>query len=111
VRSTTTEQPATVADGVVTIGDERWRVGEAGDLVAVGDWDCDARATAAVVRPATGEVWVYDSWASAGRPLTARPGPAVPGATAARAVAGSGCARLEVTTAAGDRRLVDLDRP
>jgi tRNA A-37 threonylcarbamoyl transferase component Bud32 len=95
-----------VAGGVVTVGDRRWRVGHRDDLATVADWDCDGRATAAVVRPTTGEVWVYDRWASAGRPVPARPGPDAPGATAARAmVAGDGCARLEVTTPEGRRIL------
>jgi hypothetical protein len=96
--------------GVVTSGNRRWQVGEAGDLAAVADWDCDGRATAAVVRPAAGEVWVYDAWATASRRVTARPGPDAPGATAVRAVpARTGrCARLEVTTAEGGRRLLDL---
>ncbi len=74
-----------VRAGVVTAGERRWQVGEPDDLAAVGDWDCEGPATAAVVRPATGEVWVYDRWASADRPVTARPGPAAMGAvTAAR---------------------------
>ena len=30
-----------------------------GDLVAVADWDCDGRATPALVRPSTGEVFVF----------------------------------------------------
>jgi hypothetical protein len=98
-----------VASGVVTAGDRRWRVGDPGDLSAVADWDCDGRASAAVVRPATGQVWIYDDWATASRPVTARPGPTAPGATAARAVPGrAGCARLEVTTSDGGRQLLDL---
>jgi hypothetical protein len=102
-------EPLSVRAGVVTAGDRRWRVGDAADLAAVADWDCDGRATAAVVRPVTGEVWVYDAWASDGEEVTARPGPAAPGAVAARPVAGpGGCGRLEVTTAAGERRRLDL---
>jgi hypothetical protein len=102
-------EPVSVRAGVVTAGDRRWRVGDAADLAAVADWDCDRRATAAVVRPATGEVWVYDAWASDGEEVTARPGPAAPGAVTARAAPRrSGCARLEVTTAEGGRRLLDL---
>jgi hypothetical protein len=102
-------EPVVVTDGVVTAGDRRWRVAESEDLAAVADWDCDGRATAAVVRPGTGEVWVYDGWAAADRPVTARPGPDVPGVTRARAVpARGGCARLEVTTAGRGRRLLDL---
>jgi hypothetical protein len=86
-------------------------VGGAADLAAVADWDCDGRATAAVVRPTTGEVWVYDRWASDGEQVTARPGPTAPGAVAARAVPDPGpgsCERLEVTTAEGGRRRLDL---
>jgi hypothetical protein len=103
-------EPVQVRGVVVATDGRRWRVGEGGDLAAVADWDCDGRATAAVVRPATGEVWVYDGWAGAGRTVTARrPGPTAPGATEVRAVPGpSGCVRLEVTTAGGDRRLLDL---
>lgn len=102
-------EPVSVRAGVVTAGDRRWRVGDAADLAAVADWDCDGRATAAVVRPATGEVWVYDGWASDGEEVAARPAPAAPGAVAARPVPGpGGCGRLEVTTAEGGRRLLDL---
>jgi hypothetical protein len=102
-----------VQAGVVTADGARWRVGEPADLAAVADWDCDGRATAAVVRPATGEVWVYDGWAPAGATATARPVPAVPdlaGAATARAVVDDeGCARLEVATGSGVRQLLELD--
>lgn len=40
----------------------RWRVGEVGDRVAVGDWDCDGVPTLGVYRPATGEWFVFRSW-------------------------------------------------
>jgi hypothetical protein len=101
-----------VLGGVVTADGARWRVGEPGDLAAVADWDCDGQATAAVVRPATGEVWVYDDWAPAGATATARPVPAVPdlaGAASAHAVVDDeGCARLEVSAASGARQLLEL---
>jgi hypothetical protein len=47
----------------VTVGATTWVVGRAGDRPAVGDWDCDGRATVALLRPATGEVFVFGSWA------------------------------------------------
>jgi hypothetical protein len=104
-----------VRDGVVHADGTRWRVGEPADLAAVADWDCDGRATAAVVRPATGEVWVYDDWVPAGATATARPVPAVPGlvgaASARPVVDDEGCARLEVATAGGERRSLVLGRP
>jgi len=101
-----------VRGGVVTADGARWRVGEPADLAAVADWDCDGQATAAVVRPSTGEVWVYDDWAPAGATATARPVAAVPGlagAASTRPVTDDeGCGRLEVATADGDRRLLEL---
>lgn len=45
--------------------DGRWfEAGQAGDHVTVGDWNCDGTATPAVVRPSTGEVFVFDRWVS-----------------------------------------------
>jgi hypothetical protein len=76
----------------------------------VADWDCDGRATPALVRAATGEVWVYDRWATAAGPVAARPGPPAPGVPAAVAAVDGpdGCAGLEVTIAEGYVRLLDL---
>jgi hypothetical protein len=33
-----------------------------GDVVLVGDWDCDGVATVAVWRPAAGVVFVFEGW-------------------------------------------------
>lgn len=52
-----------VVDGtVVTVGELRFEVGQPGDQVAVGDWDGDGLRTAAVLRPATGAVFLFSSW-------------------------------------------------
>lgn len=40
----------------------RWSVGTSGDLVTLGDWNCDGRATIALVHPDTGAVSFYASW-------------------------------------------------
>ncbi len=40
----------------------RWRLGIEGDLIAVGDWNCDGRSTLAVVRPRSGLAAFYESW-------------------------------------------------
>ncbi|MDH3755091.1 MAG: hypothetical protein OEU32_14570 [Acidimicrobiia bacterium] len=55
-----------IADGVVTVNDRRYAVGVAGDRLAVGDWDCDGLATVAVVRPSSGEIFIFDAWAQRG---------------------------------------------
>jgi hypothetical protein len=53
-------------DGILERGSERWSLGQGGDLVTVGDWDCDGEATPAVLRPATGAVYALASWAAEG---------------------------------------------
>ena len=55
----------------VVVGDRRYRLGSDGDVVAVGDWDCDGVATAAVLRPSTGSVHMFDRWAAADGPARA----------------------------------------
>lgn len=98
----------TLADGVVSAAGRRWSVGVEGDVVALGDWDCDGRATPAVVRPGEGSAWVFDAWAEPGVDVKAEPAGAVPGAVAARGVDpdGDGCHLLEVTDAGGDTSIV-----
>lgn len=43
-------------------GATAWQVGRAGDLAAVGDWNCDGMATLGVYRPSTGSWFAFDSW-------------------------------------------------
>jgi hypothetical protein len=50
-----------IDSGAVLIGGVRYPVGEAGDQVAVGDWDCDGVATVALVQDG-GRVYVFDGW-------------------------------------------------
>jgi hypothetical protein len=47
----------------VQVGTSRFEVGRPGDVVTLGDWDCDGGATPAVLRPTTGEVFVFPAWA------------------------------------------------
>ncbi len=78
---TTTLVPEAVgAAPVIESAGVRYSVGRPGDEVAVGDWDCDGHPTAAVVRPATGEVFVFASWAAPGEELTVTPVLRIPGA-------------------------------
>ncbi len=74
-------------------GAVRWRVGDPGDALVVGDWDCDGTATAAVVR-ASGETHLFDGWAGDGETLRARPGPRLPSGADPVVVADDGCDRL-----------------
>ncbi|MGI9605414.1 MAG: serine/threonine-protein kinase [Acidimicrobiales bacterium] len=43
---------------------ERWRVGEPGDLAAVGDWSCDGLRTLGVYRPSTGSWFTFVEWSA-----------------------------------------------
>ena len=98
------DEPVAVDGGVVEVGGARYAVGQKGDQVTVGDWDCDGRATVALLRPGTGEVFVFPGWAEPGHDLTVS---AVQTVTAARrliAASGEGeCPALVVETATGQR--------
>ncbi len=40
----------------------RWLIGQSGDHVTVGDWNCDGIATPVVLRPTSGEVFFFAVW-------------------------------------------------
>lgn len=87
--------PVRVEGGVVEVDGVRYGVGEPGDVLAVGDWDCDGTATVAAVRPSTGEVFVFDGWGE----LTVPAVTTVPGAAGAE----EGRCAVVVVDAAGAR--------
>lgn len=88
---------ASVIDGVVMFDGRRYRVGDSGDLVAVGDWDCDGTSTVAIITSGSDAVQVFDEWATAATPATARTIGHVPGATSISAD-GTRCGPPRVTT-------------
>lgn len=93
-------EPVEVDGNEVRAAGRRWVVGAPGDLVTVGDWDCDGTATPAVLRPSSGRLHVFDTWApDATTPVTAAPGPTVP--PSASAVEANGCGTATVRTADG----------
>lgn len=50
-------------------GPRRYRIGEDGDRLLLGDWNCDLIDTPGLYRPATGEVFYFDAWTEPGAPL------------------------------------------
>lgn len=54
-----------VVGRLIRHGDTWYEVGEPGDLVVLGHWSCAPLATPAVLRPSTGELFVFDRWPSA----------------------------------------------
>lgn len=97
-------EPISVDGTVVIIGDRRWSVGAAGDMVLVGDWDCDGAPTPAVLRPGDGGFFVFDRWAGEGEAATARKIGQFPGAVSATA---AGCGTAVVTLAGGGQRRLE----
>lgn len=114
-------QPAADGDGcrdavrvdgrTVAVGAARWRLGEPGDVVAVGRWDCGGSVFPALLRPATGDVFVFWRWAPHGQAVTAEPIERVAGATSIRAEpTADGCDQL-VVDRDGDNVVIEVVRP
>lgn len=49
--------------GIVQHAGRSYAIGEPGDEIAIGAFDCAAADRAAVLRPATGEIFVFEAWA------------------------------------------------
>jgi hypothetical protein len=99
VATTTPTLPAVQVepDGVITIGTQRFSVGLPDDRVAVGDWNCDGVMTPALLRPATGAVFVFDGWATEGADVSVSPTRIIAGAVDVVARDnGNGCSTLIV---------------
>jgi len=60
---------APVRGSVLVADGKRYRVGEPGDHLLMGDWRCDGVPTPAAFRPSTHEVFVFDRW-SPDEPIT-----------------------------------------
>ncbi|HEY3144564.1 MAG TPA: hypothetical protein VGJ86_25765 [Acidimicrobiales bacterium] len=101
-----------IVDGVVVAAGQRWVVGDPGDALAVGDWDCDGIATPALYRPSTGDVFVFPDWAAAGAPLAVVAVAQVSGgralATAPRTTTDATCDALAVELSSGAQHLVPV---
>jgi hypothetical protein len=94
-------EEVTLDGRTATLGSVTVLLGEEGDLVALGDWDCDGIATPALLRPATGEVFVFPRW-SIDEPLEVTATTVVPDASAVAAGSGD-CPQLVVETPDGER--------
>lgn len=100
------EEQIDVDGGVLSAGGRRWEVAGPGDVVLVGDWDCDDIATPAVVRPGSGQVWRFPRWAGGpGEAIVASLVTTVPGAVGATVGRATdlppGCDHLVVLDTAG----------
>jgi hypothetical protein len=97
--------------GTVSAGSSRWTLGEPGDVLAIGDWNCDGEASAALLRPATGDVFVFPGWAAESEPVTVEARERLPGAVGLRTEpADDGCDELVVELESGATTTVDASR-
>jgi hypothetical protein len=99
--------PAVITGTRIRIGATTFEAGRPGDRVAVDDWDCDGVPTPAVVRPGTGEVFVFDRWDPGGGPQTVAPITVVEGATEIARGAADGCAGAVVRRGAAAPMVLD----
>lgn len=91
-----------IVGNLIRRGDRWFEAGRSGDHVSLGDWDCDGVDTPAVVRPSTGEVFVFDHWPTGREPTTVAPVAVVPTAMSLETVTtASGCAPPRVRLADG----------
>jgi hypothetical protein len=97
--------PVTWSSGVVAVSSERGRppdrfaLGKASDQLLLGDWNCGRRATPALYRPSTGQVFYFAAWAAAGHdvaPSVAEPTTIVGGVPRVIHDGVRGCDRVEV---------------
>ncbi|MGB6056926.1 MAG: hypothetical protein WBF71_01580 [Microthrixaceae bacterium] len=87
--------------GNLVVSDGRiYRVGVEGDRVVVGDWNCDGDESALLLRPSSGEVYVFREWASEGQPSAAELISVIEGATELFGHSGD-CGAATVRTGSG----------
>ncbi len=91
-------QEAVTLDGrLATAGGTQFEIGRPGDKVVLGDWRCDGTVTPAVLRPSTGEVFVFRSWTVDNGEITVPATSVVAGADGLRATPRGRCEVLVVT--------------
>jgi hypothetical protein len=88
---------ATFRDGTLTVGSRRYGVGQAGDVAVIGRWTC-GEATLALLRPTSGDVWVYAAWPADDTPVRPALDASVPGARSLTVRAHGGCDTLLATS-------------
>jgi hypothetical protein len=100
-----------LADAPLTEAGHRFAAGDPGDEVVVGDWTCAGTAVPALIRPSTGEVFVFDRWASPGHDEVARPVFRTTPGSHLEAHVDDGCTTLVVRTPDSSATTVAVDGP
>lgn len=92
--------PVSIDGTTITAGGVVFRAGEADDHVSVGDWTCSGAVTPGIVRPSTGEVFLFQRWPTDDEPLEVEAAAIVPGGQRL-VVDDSGCGPPAVESAEG----------
>lgn len=100
--SPTTAAPVVSHDGML------YTIGQPGDLTLVDDWGCSGSERLLLLRPSSGDVYVFDDWATVGVPSQGRLVASVPGASALESSAGADACPVPVART-GDGALTELD--
>jgi hypothetical protein len=79
----------------------RYEIGLPGDLMVLGDWDCDGIDTPALYRPATGQLFKFFGWAEEDQPIITEP-------TGDERIGGRPQTVRDRTTGCDDVRIVDV---
>ena len=90
-----------------------YRVVGASGVVVLGRWDCRNTSTPAVLDPATGRVWVFDSWPRSGGQVAARLVATAPGGSTLRVIPQmhTYCDRIEIEGRGQRPRVANPIRP
>lgn len=97
-------EPVTVEGTTVRRAGVAWAAGGPGDVIVIGDWDCDEVPTPGVLRPSTGAFYVFDRWAPEGTEVEARVAGRMPGAVGARP---TGCGSVVLHGGDGTTRAIE----
>lgn len=103
----------TFNDGTLEAPGTLWRVGAAGDQVAVGDWWCTGVRTLTLLRPTTGEIFAFPRWADKDNDLRVDLAGTVPGGQSVRPadLDGDGCHELVIDRGGLPPEVVVLPTP
>lgn len=91
-------EPLDLRDGVLTYRGSRYALGDPGDSLVAGDWNCSGEPSLALLRRNAGEIFAFDRWPGDRGTITARRVGQVEHAIDLRVVDidGDGCHELEV---------------
>ncbi len=107
---TTTTTAALAPAPVIELADRHYEVGAPGDQASVAAWRCDGQPRVVLLRPATGELFLFDNAPQPGADTVATPFTTVDGATGLAPVdRDDPCPALVVLRA--DRSAVPVDLP